>query len=481
MKAFFLDEPELEFGSGARHIDVRFGLTLNGALDRHLESAPRVVRIGMVGPAANVDNARAWIDHCRHGVEGKDTHRTRLFPGFPGFGDGKPLCNFVVDDRLVDTISSRDSRRIADAATGEAFFAASSARYLEGARDLMEKANADVVVCLLPDEFVKRIDVPDGETAGPRSARRMQTQERFIWHDAFKAHTLKLARPVQVCRPATYGGGVHRYTRDGRATKDTQDEATRAWNFFCALYYKAGGVPWRLLRTPSDLSTCFAGISFYHDPASESMRTSVAQIFNERGEGVIVRGGPAELDEKDKTPHLNQANATELLLKLLAVYKREHRNTPARLVCHKSSYFNAAELAGCKMAADELEIDSYDLLSMRRSRTRLYRAGAYPPLRGTAVTYDGGALLYTNGSVDFYQCYPGLYTPRTLDVRFDRIEQGHKALLEEILGLTKMNWNSTEMATFEPVTLDAARGVGSILRYASRDDLSLQSRFSFFM
>ncbi|HOM53824.1 MAG TPA: hypothetical protein PLE87_21405, partial [Phycisphaerae bacterium] len=62
-----------------------------------------------------------------------------------------------------------------------------------------------------------------------------------------------------------------------------------------------------------------------------------------------------------------------------------------------------------------------------------------------------------------------------------RVEQGHKALLEEILGLTKMNWNSTEMATFEPVTLDAARGVGSILRYASRDDLSLQSRFSFFM
>jgi hypothetical protein len=68
-----------------------------------------------------------------------------------------------------------------------------------------------------------------------------------------------------------------------------------------------------------------------------------------------------------------------------------------------------------------------------------------------------------------------------LDIRFDHVEQSHRALLEEVLGLTKMNWNSTEMATFEPVTLDAARDVGSILRYAPADDHGLQSRFSFFM
>ncbi|MFC1761418.1 hypothetical protein ACFL6U_04995 [Planctomycetota bacterium] len=481
MKPFFLDEPELEFGGGARHIDVRYGLSLNGALDRHLESAQKIVRLGIVGPTNNVDDIRAWIDRCRTGIDGKDTHRTMLFPGFPGFGDAGPFCNFVVDDRLIDVISARDIKKIVASPTDEPFFSMSSARYIEGARDLIDKANADVVVCLLLGEFLKRIDVPNGESVGPRSKRRMRTQDRLVWHDAFKASTLRLSRPVQVCRPATYCGGVYRYTRDGRAVKDTQDEATRAWNFFCALYYKAGGVPWRLLRTPSDLATCFAGISFYHDPASETMRTSVAQIFNERGEGVIVRGGPAKLDERDKTPHLNESDATKLLLKLFAVYRREHRNTPARLVCHKSSYFNEQELAGCKAVVNSLEIDSYDLLSMRRSRTRLYRSGAYPPLRGTAVTHDDGALVYTNGSVDFYHCYPGLYTPRTLDIRFDHVEQSHRVLLDEILGLTKMNWNSTEMATFEPVTLDAARGVGSILRYSPENDQELQSRFSFFM
>lgn len=33
MKADFFHEPELEFGNGCRHIDVRFGLTHFGPLD----------------------------------------------------------------------------------------------------------------------------------------------------------------------------------------------------------------------------------------------------------------------------------------------------------------------------------------------------------------------------------------------------------------------------------------------------------------
>ncbi len=154
---------------------------------------------------------------------------------------------------------------------------------------------------------------------------------------------------------------------------------------------------------------------------------------------------------------------------------------PARLVCHKSSYFNSEEIGGCTAAMKSLSMDGYDLLSLRRSRTRFYRAGAYPPLRGTAVSFDEGCLLYTHGSVDFYRCYPGLYTPRTLEVHFDRAEQGPRALMSELLALTKMNWNSTELATLEPVTLDAARGVGSILRHVPMDDDRIQAKYAFFM
>lgn len=481
MKSLFIDEPELEFGAGARHIDTRHGLTEHGALDRGLASAPTVVRVGVVGSASDVETMRHWIDECRCGVDAKESHRTTLFVPFPGFGESKPFCDFIVEDRLVDTLSNAEIDRIAGVGDEEAFFKASSERYLEGAADLIEKANAGVVVCLLPERFVRRIDIPGKVESGPRSSRQMRTQDRFVWHDAFKAASLRLARPVQIARPATYGGDVHHFTRAGRAVREMQDEATRAWNFFCALYYKAGGVPWRLVREATDLTTCFVGVSFYHDLASTTMQTSIAQIFNERGEGVIVRGGPAVLDERDKTPHLTPADAEALLVKLLAVYKREHRTMPARLVCHKSSYFNDGEIRGCKAAMEQLGLDAYDLLSLRRSRTRLYRSGSYPPLRGTVATFDEGCLLYTHGSVDFYRCYPGLYTPRTLEVQFDRAEQGPRALMSEIMALTKMNWNSTELATLEPITLDAARGVGSILRHVPAAEGDMPARYSFFM
>lgn len=480
MKTFFIDEPELEFGAGGRHIDIRHGLMAHGTLDRGSATAPRVVRVGVVGSAPDVEALRVWVDRCRDGVDAKESRRTTLFVGFPGFGESGAFCDFVVNDRLVDAISGTDLHRF-DNAPDDEFFAVSSQRFREGALNLVENGNADVVVCLLPDGLVKRIDVPSsGTERGPRSRRRGRTQGRFIWHDAIKAESLGWGRPIQVVRPAVYSDGVHHYTRTGKAVRAVQDEATRAWNFFCALYYKAGGVPWRLVREAADLTSCFIGVSFYHDPQSESLQTSVAQVFNERGEGMILRGGPAQFDDRDRSPHLSQPDAESLIRTAIDVYRREHRTMPARLVCHKSSYFSEAEREGCRAAMAASAIDSCDLISLRRSRTRLYRSGEYPPLRGTALVHDEGCFLYTHGSVDFYRCYPGLYVPRTLDVQFDDTEQGERGLLTEILALTKMNWNSTELVNLEPVTLAAARGVGSILQHVPAEQ-QVQTRYSFFM
>jgi hypothetical protein len=62
-----------------------------------------------------------------------------------------------------------------------------------------------------------------------------------------------------------------------------QDPATRAWNLFNALYYKAGHVPWRLPRDPSQFQVSYVGISFYRDLTGQRLLTSTAQMFDERG------------------------------------------------------------------------------------------------------------------------------------------------------------------------------------------------------
>jgi hypothetical protein len=104
---------------------------------------------------------------------------------------------------------------------------------------------------------------------------------------------MRLSVPIQMVRPKTYHG-KQRARKRGKKTLSMplQDEATRAWNIHTALYYKAGGIPWRLLRDAAELTTCFVGISFYRMLDRSRLLTSVAQVFNERGEGRDPRGRP---------------------------------------------------------------------------------------------------------------------------------------------------------------------------------------------
>jgi hypothetical protein len=55
-------------------------------------------------------------------------------------------------------------------------------------------------------------------------------------------------------------------------------------------------------------------------------------VFNERGEGVIVKGAQAQLHKDDKTPHLSEDDAHSLLKKAIEVYRLEHKTSPARVV-----------------------------------------------------------------------------------------------------------------------------------------------------
>ena len=61
---------------------------------------------------------------------------------------------------------------------------------------------------------------------------------------------------------------------------------------FVAMIYKAGIAPWRLVRESKAYESCFVGISFYRTLDSSKVMTSMAQVFNERGEGMIIRGDP---------------------------------------------------------------------------------------------------------------------------------------------------------------------------------------------
>jgi hypothetical protein len=139
------------------------------------------------------------------------------------------------------------------------------------------------------------------------------------------------------------------------------------------------------------------------------------------------------------------------------------------------------EMRGFNAAAEEHKIDIVELASVRRSFTRLFREGTYPPLRGTFLRLqDSTGLLYLRGSVQFFESYPGMYVPRPLELSVPNSESTVEQLAREMLSLSKLNWNNTQFDGGEPITVRAARRVGDILKCVSEGSTA-QASFRFYM
>src|SRR5205823_1347002 len=179
---------------------------------------------------------------------------------------------------------------------------------------------------------------------GEEDVEEENEEERLNFHDLLKAKAMRLKIPIQLIIPSTYEGAKRPSKISGvKEPRRLQDEATRAWNLHTALYYKAKGTPWRLPRA-HELTTLFVGVSFFHTTDRDEVHTAVAQVFNELGEGIVVRGGPGAHTKEDRQPHLSREGADALLRAALKAYRREHHTYPARIVLHKTSAFNDAEI-----------------------------------------------------------------------------------------------------------------------------------------
>jgi hypothetical protein len=62
MNLSVLEEPELEFGGGGRHVDIRFGIKDYGPFDLKAPKVPKEVRIGLIGTAETVEGTSRWIE-----------------------------------------------------------------------------------------------------------------------------------------------------------------------------------------------------------------------------------------------------------------------------------------------------------------------------------------------------------------------------------------------------------------------------------
>lgn len=473
-------EPELEFGGGFRHVDIRFGIADYGPFDFTAEGRPQRIRVGIVGDTETVEGVARWIERCRGGVAPKASRQPNLFPGFPGFGaDCGFRCEFLSPPELHAVLPSREFVRISALADPAAAQKAAVDLLMSGVRNLAERNSPpNAILCALPKVLVEQVVNSTATAEDAEDDEYASSNMRAM----LKAAAMGVGVPIQILWPTTYDPSiVIRRKLKVTSTRRVQDEATRAWNFFTALYYKAGGLPWRLLRDPVALRTSFVGISFYRSLDGSRVQTSTAQMFDERGEGLILRGGRAQESKDDKRPFMGAEDAYSLLSRSLTVYREQHSHFPARVVLHKTSPFAPTEIEGFDRALDEKSIDHVDLVAIGQTTTRLFRNGAYPPLRGAYLQADDRKLvLYTKGSVDFFRTYPGMYVPMPLLLRTMDGGRPPVTIAEEVLALSKMNWNNTQFDGGWPITIRAARSVGEILKCIP-DGGNIAPRFSFYM
>jgi hypothetical protein len=137
---------------------------------------------------------------------------------------------------------------------------------------------------------------------------------------------------------------------------------------------------------------------------------------------------------------------------------------PNEIFIHGRIHFDDAEWDGFSRAA--VAGSKVVGVAIRKSDNfRLFRRDSdLPILRGLAlVTGEQHAFLASNGFVPRLQTYYGSEVPVPLSIEINRGEADIELVLRDILGLTKLNYNSCRHSDGTPVTLKFADAVGEIL------------------
>ncbi|MDD4535781.1 MAG: hypothetical protein PHW81_02105 [Petrimonas sp.] len=471
-KYHYIDEPLLEFGVD-NHFCPRQGISNYNVYDSKLTARKTEILVGTVGLSEDLEKLDEWLERIRKPIPGKlNTKQPQLFTQFCGFNEHTGFrAKIITSNEISRVINNSSIKELTNIKNRNKRVNEAVDLFYNHIKFIAQNKTVDLIVCVVPKKFESLI-VKEEE---PELEERLDTKEEpeleLNFRRALKAKSMHLGKPIQLVREYT----LH-------DTAKTQDPATKAWNFSTALYYKASQtVPWKLVRDINLPSVCHVGISFYRSRDKKSIQTSIAQIFDEKGNGVILRGTPVEIDKTDRQPHLSHEQAYQLLSEALKEYKFALENLPARLVLHKSSNYSQNELEGFSDAISDLGINTHDFITLQETDIRFLREGMYPPQRGSMISLDEQRhILYTRGSVEYYRTYPGLYIPSPLEVRIIESDVSPNVICREILALSKMNWNNTQFDGKFPITIGCARKVGEIMKYLEPHDKP-QIRYAFYM
>jgi len=500
-KVGYLSEPLLEFKYGQRLAYPRDGLFLYGPVGD--ASSLKSVRYGVIGTPEGVRRFKAWSSTIRRFIDiPVPGPRSRAVEPqhvpFPGFEEAfhaewpaEPLSLLAdIDPFELDRVLKIQNRHEAIRSAVDLFV-----------KRLIEENNRtenppSVWFVIIPElvyqlgrplSKVKKSERIQGVIAiSEKRARKLDPNEpslfgideieaqvyKYATHfrRQLKARLLKDQIVTQIVRETTLT--PEEFKRDnGMPLRRLEDRATIAWKLSTGAYYKAGGRPWQLADVRSGV--CYVGLVYKRSELTTNPKHSccAAQMFLSNGDGIVFRGALGPWFHTDtKQFHLDETAAKNLIGMVINEYSRMHNAPPRELFIHAKSAFTQEEWrgfeAGCPGGTNLVGVQIIDT----RDDLKLFRPGEYPVIRGTTMRIsDTRAYLWTSGYVPRLDTYMGPETPNPISVRILRGDCALDTVLSDVLGLTKINFNSCLHNDRLPVTIRFANAIGDVLVAAPMD------------
>jgi len=489
-------EPQLEFAAGQMTPHPKDGLFLYGPHEKARKVQP--VRVGVVGTTEGIAFFKKWGAKLKHMIAvpppGKGEKADRLhLANFPGLEETFGIT-FDPEDCSSLAIPLAEIDRASRIVNLNEAVSKVATLYVERVRKHLknDERAVDVWVLVLPEIVydrcrpgAKRTGLPMVKGDFSRRQKKkadlpllssvldLQAEEVFDdvpdFHRRIKAEFLKIA-PTQLLRETTIAPEAF-INKAGYPVRKTQDAATVAWNLATGLYYKTQPrPPWKLAGGRPGV--CYLGLvykSLPNDPEGHSC--CAAQMFLNEGDGVVFRGANGPWKTGDYEYHLKPDAARNLLSMVLETYQENYGAPPRELFIHGQTYFNDEEWAAFSAAAPSETNVVGVRIRTTGGETKLFRDGDYPVLRGTALILDDKtAYLWTNGYVPQLDTYIGPETPNPLHITVLRSKNAMPSVddvLADIMGLTKINYNSCNFNDGLPVTVRFAKMVGDVLTMGS--------------
>ncbi|KVL45225.1 SIR2 family protein [Burkholderia territorii] len=369
------------------------------------------------------------------------------FPGFPA-AFGLPLKVPVRGDSTWMTVDDSVST---DALTGAKQLAH---RICEALDHLRRARPSDTAVIFVPKRW-EPFKVVDTQ------------HERFNLHDYIKAYAARHGQSTQFVREETV---LNPYACRVR------------WWLSLALYVKAMRTPWRL--DALDENTAFVGIGYSLDSEAERgnhVLLGCSHLYSARGEGLQFRLGRIENPVmRGRNPFMSEDDARRTGDTIRQLFYDSKMHLPTRVVIHKRTHFTDEEKRGLMQGLDGvknielIEINVEDSLRYLSSKFKdgKFDIDTFPVYRGTTIVEsDDTALLWVHGATPsvqnkYWRYYQGKRRiPAPLRIRRFLGESDIVQCATEILGLSKMNWNTLDYYSRMPATLDSASSIARFGTY----------------